>query len=418
MRVVVFLALRQLWERRVLSLIAILAVTLGVTTLIAMRGIQLGFRKQFLQTIVRVTPQVAITDKELVADAPLLARHFRDFVAAHVAHEAKDDRQNRIKRPTEILHAVRNLEGVRAAAPSVSGSALLTYAGQELPCDVRGIEPMAQDGVTSIREYLVDGTWTDFAQSRDGVLLGTGAAQRLGVKVDDTVILVGPRGVREIAKVMGTFSFGVQSIDDARVMVPLKMGQTVLSRPDIVSRIEVRLTDAEAASLYAERMQRLFGMEAESWQKVNASFLGVFVVQDLVTGFIIASILIVGGFGILAVQIMMVLQKTRDVALLRATGFRRHDILGLFLLQGAIVALIGAAIGSFLGHELLIAVSHIPLKTNTAYGRADTMLVDDDPRMYVYGALFALVIGLLASAIPAGRGSRIEPVDVLRGMVT
>ncbi|WP_394844232.1 ABC transporter permease [Pendulispora brunnea] len=418
MRVVAFLALRQLWERRVLSLIAILAVTLGVTTLIAMRGIQLGYRNKFLQTITRVTPQVAITDKELTTEPPLLARHLGDFVAAHVAHEAKDDRQSRIKRPTEILHAARSLEGVRAAAPSVSGSALLTYAGQELPCELRGIEPLAQDDVTAIRDYIVDGTWTEFAQSRDGVLLGTGAAQKLGVKVGDTVVLVGPRSVRALGKVMGTFSFAVQSIDDSRVMVPLKMGQTVLSRPDIVSRIEVRIDDAETANIYAERMQRLFGIEVESWQKANASFLGVFAVQDIVTAFIIASILVVGGFGILAVQIMMVLQKTRDVALLRATGFRRGDILGLFLLQGAIVALIGAAIGSFFGHELLTAVSHITLKTNTAYGTADTMLVDDDPRMYLYGALFALVIGLLASAIPAVRGSRIEPVDVLRGMVT
>jgi lipoprotein-releasing system permease protein len=417
MRVVIFLALRQLWERRLLSVIAVLAVTLGVTMLIAIRGIQLGFRHKFLQTIIRVTPQVAITDKELSSDAPLIARYLRGFVAARVAHEAPDDRQSRIKRPGEVQRTARGLYGVTAAAASVTGSALLTHGGKELPCELRGIEPVAQDQVTVIRDYLLDGVWGEFAQSRDGMLLGAGAAEKLGVKVGDSLTVVGPRGVRQTAKVMGTFAFSVPAIDDARAMVPLKMGQTVLSRPDIVSRIEVRLADPETAPLYAERMQRLFGVEVESWQKVNASFLGLFVVQDIITAFIIGAILIVGGFGILAIQIMIVLQKTRDVALLRATGFRRRDILRMFLLQGATVAFLGAGLGDFAGHEILTAVSHIKLKASTPFGRSDSLLVDDDPKMYLYGLGFALTVGLMASALPALRGSRIEPVDVLRGMV-
>jgi lipoprotein-releasing system permease protein len=417
MRVVIFLALRQLWERRLLSMIAILAVMLGVTTLVAMRGIQLGFRYKFLQTIVRVTPQVAITDRELSSERPILERHFGGFVAARVAHESKEERRTRIDRPAEVLHAVARLDGVKAAAPSVNGSALITFAGSELPCEIRGIEPVLQDQVTDIREYMVDGSWPEFAQSRDGVLLGAGAAQKLGTKIGDTVTLVGPRGMRLSGKVMGTFALSVQAIDDSRAYVPVKMGQTILSRPDIITRIEVRLADPEQAELYAERMQRLFAVEVESWQKVNASFLSLFTVQDIITAFIIGSILVVGGFGILAIQIMIVLQKTRDVALLRATGFRSSDILRMFLLQGGIISSLGAALGSVAGHYILVAVSQIELKASTAFGRTDHMLVSDDPKMYAYGFVFALFVGVLASLIPALRGARVEPVDVLRGMV-
>jgi lipoprotein-releasing system permease protein len=417
MGVVVFLALRTLWERRLLSVIAIMAVMLGVMMLVSIRGIQLGFRHKFLQTIVRVAPQVAITDKELSTEPPLLARHYNDFVAARVAHQVREERITRIKRPVEVLHAIASLGGVKTAAQSVSGSALLTYANTELPCEVRGIEPVLQDQVTAIREYMLEGSWPEFAQSRDGILLGVGAAEKLGVKVGDSVTLVGPRGVRLTGKVMGTFGFSVPAIDDGRALVPLKMGQTVLSRPDIVSRIEIRLSDPEAAQLYAERMQRLFGVDVESWEKVNANLISLFTVQDIITALIIGSILVVGGFGILAIQIMIVLQKTRDVALLRATGFKRADILRMFLLQGAIVASIGAALGNLAGHYILTAVSHIELKASTVMGRTDHMLVDDDPKMYVYGLIFALTVGLLASMIPALRGSRVEPVDVLRGMV-
>jgi lipoprotein-releasing system permease protein len=409
MRVVIFLALRQLWERRLLSAIAIMAVMLGVMMLVSIRGIQLGFRNKFLQTIVRVTPQVAITDKKLDVEPPMLAAHYKGPVAAHVAHEINDDRRTRIDRPDEIRRAVTSLDGVRAVAPSITGSAIVTYAATELPCEIRGIDPVNQDRVTEIREYLVDGEWPEFAQSRDGTLLGVGAAQKLGVKVGDTVTMIGPRGVRLTAKVMGTFSFGVQGIDDSRAFVPLHMGQTLLSRPDVVSRIEIRLADPEAADAYAERMQRLFGVETESWQKVNGNLIGLFAVQDISTAFIIGAILIVGGFGILAIQIMIVLQKTRDVALLRATGFKRRDILRMFLMQGATFATIGAFLGCLAGHFLLAGV--------TAFGKTDHMLVSDDPIMYAYGFGFALAVGLVASILPALRGARVEPVDVLRGMV-
>lgn len=422
MRVVLFLALRQLWVRRALSAIAVAAVMLGVTMLVTIRGIQLGFRQKFLQTIVRVTPQVAVTDKEVSTESSVLARYasryFRDLVATRVRHEAPEDRATRIKRPSEVLRAAQSMNEVEAASPVVAGAALLTYGGKELPCELRGIEPVSQDRVTAIREYLLDGDWASFAPSRDGVLLGAGAAQKLGVKVGDSLTIVGPRGVRQTAKIMGTFAFGVAAIDDARAFVPLKVAQTVLSRPDVVGRIEVRLTDPDEARSVAERMERLFGVEVESWQKVNASFLDLFVVQDIITAFIIGAILVVGGFGILAVQIMIVLQKTRDVALLRATGFRRGDILRMFLIQGAIVACLGAGLGDFAGHQILTAVSHIKLKSSTPFGRSDTMLVNDDPVMYLYGFGFALAVGLCASLLPALRGSRIEPVDVLRGQVT
>jgi lipoprotein-releasing system permease protein len=160
----------------------------------------------------------------------------------------------------------------------------------------------------------------------------------------------------------------------------------------------------------------MFGYDAESWQESNANFLGIFQMQDTITNFVVAAILAVGGFAILAIQVMIVLQKTRDIAILRSVGFRRNDILSVFLLQGVIIALVGGAIGCVIGHYLIIALSH--LKTHQeGLVKSEYFLVFDDPRVYVYGVLFALLVGVVASLIPAIRGSKIEPVDVLRGQV-
>ena len=118
-------------------------------------------------------------------------------------------------------------------------------------------------------------------------------------------------------------------------------------------------TRARSAMAFTADVERMFGYDAESWQETNANFLALFAQQNTIISFVVAAILAVGGFGILAIQIMIVLQKTRDIAILRSVGFRRSDILSAFLLQGAIIAMIGAVVGDLAGHYVIVALSHL-----------------------------------------------------------
>jgi lipoprotein-releasing system permease protein len=138
--------------------------------------------------------------------------------------------------------------------------------------------------------------------------------------------------------------------------------------------------------------------------------------QDKIVGFVISAILLVGGFGILAIQIMIVLQKQRDIAILRSVGLRKVDILRIFLLQGMIVAVVGGLLGDVLGKIALTQLAKLKVHTEGLVS-SDTFLIFEDPKFYVYGVLFALVVGAIASFIPAWRGSKVEPVDVLRGQI-
>ncbi|HNI60464.1 MAG TPA: FtsX-like permease family protein, partial [Pseudomonadota bacterium] len=147
-----------------------------------------------------------------------------------------------------------------------------------------------------------------------------------------------------------------------------------------------------------------------------ANFLALFDMQNMIINMVIAAILVVGGFGILAVQIMIVLQKTRDIAILRSVGLRRRDILLIFLIQGIIVAMLGALIGDVAGWQLVEFLGTLKVKTE-ALVKTSTFLVYKDPMFYLYGTVFALLTGISASLLPAVRASRVEPVDVLRGQV-
>ena len=416
MRTVLFVALRQLWDRKLLNGIAVLGVALGVLVLIGINGIMQGFQQKFLSNILKISPHVTLFDKQLRPAPSILARFEETFVAEHVSHQTPSDRPLRISRPTEVVRSIERMEGVGAAAPSLVGSAVLAIGAKQYSVDLRGIDPIKQDRVTPISGYIQAGSYRALHIASDGILLGSGVASRIGAKVDDVVVVGTPVGERLNLRVVGIFEAGIPPVDAVRAYVTLENAQTILGKPDVVGRIEVRLLDPETGPVVAERLERALGYDAESWQETNANFLSLFKQQNTIISFVVSAILAVGGFGILAIQIMIVLQKTRDIAILRSVGFRRFDILTMFLLQGGIIALIGGAIGNVGGHYLLGFLGSLKTKQEGLV-KSDTFLVYDDPRFYYYGVAFALCIGLLASLIPALRASRVEPVDVLRGQL-
>ncbi len=416
MKTVLFIAMRQLWERKLLNGIAVGGVTLGVLVLIAMNGIMLGFSDKFTSAILKISPHVILFDTELRPQAPLLQRFTGTPVAARVEHESPTDRQARIKRPYEIVSALRGVPEVEAAAPSLAGMALLEFGGKTKSVDLRGIEVAAQDRVTPIHQYVKSGRLRDLDTQSDSIALGAGIAQDLGLKVGDTVHAAAPGGKPLDLLVVAIFEAEVPPVDKTRGYTTLRTAQTLLGRPDIISRIEIRLKDPNDALRVNDAFERMFGYDGESWKETNANFLGIFAMQDMVVSFVIGAILLVGGFGILAIQIMIVLQKQRDIAILRSVGLRRADILRIFLWQGVIISLVGGVLGDAFGKVAVHYLGMLPVKAEGLV-KTDTFLVKDTPTIYLWGIGFAMLVGVVASLLPAYRGSRVEPVEVLRGQI-
>jgi lipoprotein-releasing system permease protein len=414
--VVYFIALRQLWARKWLNGIAVLGVSLGVTVLIAINGVLQGFQHKFLENIQRISPHITILDQSIDEDGSALARMLGQPVVATIAHDASADQAERIRRPRDIHRALGTYPSVVASASLLVGAASVFRGAQQLAVEVRGIEPRAQEAVTPIAEFVVEGSYAALAEG-GGLLLGAAVARRLGTRLGEHLTVSAARGTSLRLRVVGIFDCDIPMINKSRVYMSLRDAQAVLGRPDAVGRIEVRLTDGRAAKTLTVQLERAFGYESESWQEQNANFLALFAQQNTIIGFVVAAILVVGGFGILATQIMIVLEKTRDIAILRSVGFLGGDILLGFLLQGAIVSALGALLGGLCGHGLLRALGQM---RSLAEGlvKSEKFLVYEDPVFYVYGAVFALCIGLCASLVPAYRGAKIEPVDVLRGQAT
>ena len=175
-------------------------------------------------------------------------------------------------------------------------------------------ELRAQDAVTPIHQYVKAGSLSDLETNADALALGTGVAQDLGLSVGDTVRATAPGGRPMDLKIVALFEAEIPPVDKTRGYTTLRTAQALLGRQDQIGRIEIRLKNPDDAPRVNAQLERMFGYDGESWQESNANFLAIFAMQDMVVSFVIGAILLVGGFGILAVQIMIVLQKTRDIA--------------------------------------------------------------------------------------------------------
>lgn len=415
MRAQLFIAGRQLWHRKLLNGIAVLGVTLGVLMLIGITGIMRGFQTRFLDTVLAISPHVVVLDTRLGATRPVVDVLLGGAGVTKIVHQVNTDRQRRIERPTETLRVIRAIGGVVAAAPLVVGSAVASGNGKEIPVELRGIDPAVQDLVTPLRAHVVRGSYDELAGTADGALVGLPLADQLGVGVGDSVACASARGERVLLRVVGIFDTGVAALDRGRIYLATRVAQTVLGRGDVIDRLEVRLARPDEAPAVGARLEALFGHDADSWQESNASMLGVFEQQNMITGMMIGAVLLVGGFGILSIQIMIVLEKRKDIAILKSVGYSARDVLAIFLTEGAVIAVIGAVLGGALGHVLLSGLRHVKSAGGMGYTRPTTFAIYERPIVYVLALAFAVAVGLLASFVPAWRASRVEPVDVLRG---
>lgn len=416
MRLILFMALRQLWSRKLLNGIAVGGVAMGVMVLIAVHGVMQGFQMKFKGEILKVSPHISIYDRELGRPQTTLGLYAGGPLIEHVFHAHPGARVTRIKRPRDLVRSLQGLPAVQAACMGLIGQAILSLDSSDLGVDLRGVLPLEQERCTPISTYVTQGSWRDLSTTQNGAALGSGVASRLAANLGDQLRVVAPGGSPQTLKVVAIFDSGVMPVDDTRVYTNLTTVQTVLQRPEAIGLIELRLHDPFQSREVAERLERLTGYDAESWQEANANFLALFDTQNTIIGLVIGAILAVGGFGILAIQIMIVLQKTRDIAILRSVGLRRADIMSLFFIQGVLVSLLGAIIGDLVGWRLLALMATLRVPTE-ALVKSATMLVYEDPIYYVHGLVFALLTGVSASLLPAWRGSQVSPVDVLRGQI-
>ena len=386
-----------------IALMSMAGIALGVAALIVVLSVMNGFQQELRNRILSVASHIEVRGIPALADWETVARQ-----------------------------ALGNPR-VKAAAPYVLGQAMLSAGEVNRGVIVRGIDPSREDTVADVGSHMRRGSLADLKPGGFGIVLGAEVARALGVLVGDTVVAITPQGTVTPAgtlpriksfRVVGIFEIGMYEFDSGLALIDLADAQK-LYRVDGVSGVRLKLDDLFAAPAVARELAQTMRTDAElrDWTQSHANFFRAVQIEKRVMFIILTLIVAVAAFNIVSAQVMLVTDKQADIAILRTLGASPASILTIFVIQGALIGVIGTMIGVTGGVALALNVETVVPAIERTLGVTfldkSIYYISDLPSDLqradvVTVAVIALVLALVATLYPSWRAARVNPAEALR----
>lgn len=410
MNLLLSIALKHLLSRKRQSLVSLLGIILGTGFFLAISSLMVGSEKDFLRRLVDNSPHITISDD---FRSPRIQPAEKGLAAIEIRN-VKPFRETRgIRGYGEILDFLRSTPGTQASEMLI-GQGLVTFAGKDTGVTLNGVIPEDLRLVSTIEQYLISGKVDDLITNPDGVLLGSELAKNLAIKKGDIFTVVGPSGTVRNLKVLGIFRTGRRSYDETQAFIHITRAQSLLDRVNRINSIIVKIPKPSEALSLSREIEKRFMYKSISWQEASEDLLSTFKIRNTIMYTVVSAVLIVAAFGIYNVISTVVLEKQRDIAILKSIGFEPNDILQIFLLQGIILGLVGCAFGLPFGMGLMGALMSIKF-TPPGSTQVVGMPIDWGVWQFLIAISFALGASILAAYLPARKAASVNPVEIIRG---
>lgn len=396
-------AMRFLREGRMQTALILSGVTAGVAVIIFLTALIEGLQANIIARTLGTQPHVVVRPIEDAA-RPVLDRTGAPVVAVI---EKRAQRLRSIDQWERVVPVIEATPGVVAVSPMVSGPAFAVRGNASKSVALLGVEPERYLRVVKFREYMVAG---EFRLTGTDALIGIDLSRDLGVTLGDKLRIASSQNRDDVVTIVGVFDVGNKEINQRWVFLPLRLTQNLLDLVGGVSNIDAtveRLFDAETV---ARRVEAQTGLQAESWMQTNAQLLSALKNQTLTNRLIRGFVILIVALGIASVLVVSVVQKSKEIGILRAMGASRRNIMSVFLLQGAVYGFAGSLAGVLLGFGLVSAFSGVFRNPDGSVFFRPAV----DLEIVVSACITALLIGLVAAALPARRASRLDPVTAIR----
>ena len=371
-----------------ISIISILGIAIGVMALIVVIAVMSGF------------------DKDL-----------HDKVIGNYAHinlmgfKAIDN--NEYENISRIVRANTQVKGI---SPYIQGQVLLKESNRYFAVGLRGIVPSEQSQVTKLKEYLVAGSLENLAAG--GIIIGKELAAYLGLGLNSNLTLQSPLGKQYTLKIAGIFNSGMYDYDLNLVFTNLKSSQDIFGMPDQISAVAIKLDNPDLAPAVRKDLAAAlrFNYTLKTWMEANQNFFAALALEKLTMFIILTLIILVASFNIISTLIVMVVEKTKDIGILRALGMSAFSIRKIFIYQGLIIGALGTLLGGLGGALLCFLLKKyqfIKLPQDIYYIDRLPVAIQVWPDIVLI-IMSALVIILVATIYPASRASGLKPVEALR----
>ena len=407
-----FIGLRYLKAKRkqtfvsLITLISIAGVMVGVTALIVVIAVMNGFKEDLRDKILGVTSHVVISRFD-----------------------------GNISKYQEVRAKVGEVSGVNAATPFIYTQVMISSRKAISGAVLRGIEPKTASKVINLPKNMRAGSLEELEaenkpegmRSTPGIILGNELARNIGALRGEPVTVISPLGRltplgrvprSQTFRVAGIFDSGMYEYDSTIAYVSLWAAQRFLGIGDRVTGIEVRVDDIYEADRVAKAIGKAldgYPYWSRDWMRMNKNLFSALKLEKIVMFIILTLIILVAAFNIVGTLIMVVIEKTRDIAILKSMGATRRSIMKIFMIEGAVIGLVGTLLGLLGGYtlcKLLATYKFIELPSDVYY--ISTLSVQMNPLDVAIIALAAIVITLAASVYPAWQASRFDPVEAIR----
>lgn len=410
----------HLRERKRQTFLTALGVAVGSAMLVTTISVAKGSSANVIAKVIDTSPHVLVKAERVV---PLVPDNLVDRSAGMVAMITKNvtpEKKDVIKNYAGVVESIRQLDELQSISPFVQSKVIARNRTRSTSCLVRGVTPVLEANIAGLKKNLLEKNALDeLAFTSNGILLGDLLAKKLDAEYRDRIVLVTRKSEEFPVTVVGRFSSGFNAKDEREAYVNLALAQKM---EDIVSNsvsgIGLRTAHVEKARETAAKVQELSGYVSESWDETNRNVIDFYNRNAVITLVLVGFVFIVAGLGVSSVMTTVVLQKVKDIAILRSMGVQRGSITRIFMLEGFMIGVLGVLVGSPIGHVICHFVSSIRFAASTAgVLKSDRInLVETfDAHLIVIG--FGIIISVISSLNPARKATRYQPVRILRGEV-
>jgi lipoprotein-releasing system permease protein len=404
------IAFRFLTAKKRAMFMSLSCTILGVGLFIVTQATTSGFEKFFTKTILGINGAIRIEDKIQDTMRSMAAAGGGD---SYFARRDGVKYIEGIEEPQALIAAVRHFDNVRGVSAVVRGNVQITSSFKMEDAQVFGIKLEDHVRVSDLAEQITNGRLDDFRNSPTGALVGRVLADRLQLAVGDSFV-VAARGASRRVRVAAIYETGYREVDKTNIYLHQPEARSLLKRPAGATFLQISLNDPGRAPQDAARMEQVLRHSVKPWQEREKTWLAVFRALRISTGITVTVFTLIASLAMFNTLAMIVLEKTKDIAILRSMGYERRDVTRIFLWQAGIVLAIGAAIGALFGAGVTWLVGQVPLPINGIF-KTDRFIVTWDVNHYLGAIATAVVMVMVASLIPARRAARLEPGDIVRG---
>ncbi|GAB4272374.1 MAG: ABC transporter permease [Opitutales bacterium] len=395
-------------------MMSLMGIIFGIGFFVLAQAQTSGFESFFKRTILGVNGSIRITDRLQETLSSIMASSDEQSGVSFVisAREGKQYVEG-VDYPDQLREALEDFPEVTGVSEVLEGRIDVTSGFRAQPARVYGIRLKDHIRVSNLDDHLIDGQLSNFERDVNSVLIGSLLARRLEAKVGDYVVIRTGQEDRRY-QIAGVYETGIEDVDKQRIYMQLGEVRSLLYKPFGGAFLQVNIANPDKAPHLAAHMERLFGHHVVSWQEREQVWLEVFRALKVSSAITVSTIILISGLGMFNTLAMMVMEKNRDIAILRSMGFTRRDIAEIFIFQGGIILALGTALGSLCGVLATYGISKIPLHIRGVFS-TDRFVVEWSWEHYLYAALIASIVIFLASIIPARRAARLEPGSIIRG---